>query len=111
LIGHSFFILDKNEKIETKVQSAFFKNIIPLLQEYFYGDYNKIGLVLGSGFVTKTKVENHKELFANSKDFNGNDYVGGDSHNYKIAEFKDNIYFFKALDMLMNKTNDSNKDE
>jgi 5-methylcytosine-specific restriction protein B len=111
LIGHSFFILDENESIEIKVKSAFYKNIIPLLQEYFYGDYNKIGLVLGSGFVTKTKVENHKELFANSKDFNGNDYVSGDSHNYNIAEFIDNGSFNKALDILMNKTNDSDSDE
>ncbi len=111
LIGHSFFLLDENESIEVKVKSAFYKNIIPLLQEYFYGDYNKIGLVLGSGFVTKTKVENPKELFANSKEFNGNDYVGGDSHNYSIAEFKDNVSFYKALDILMNKTNGSDTDE
>lgn len=46
-IGHAYF-LHKNE--ETIIES-FYKNIIPLLQEYFFGDYGKIGLVLGKGFV------------------------------------------------------------
>lgn len=103
LIGHSFFLLDEGETIENKLKVAFYKNIIPLLQEYFYGDYNKIGLVLGSGFVRKTKVENHKELFANSKDFNGNDYINGDSHNYNITDFKEET-FYNALEILMNKS-------
>ena len=32
-----------------------FKNeVIPLLEEYFFGDYGKIGLVLGNSFVEKT---------------------------------------------------------
>jgi len=34
-----------------------FKNkIVPLLQEYFYGDYKKIGLVLGDSFVKKEET-------------------------------------------------------
>lgn len=53
LIGHSFFLLGKNEDPETKLIQSFYQNLIPLLQEYFYGDYAKIGAVLGSGFVTK----------------------------------------------------------
>ena len=54
-IGHSYFIVKegKNE-IEATVK-AFYKNIIPLLQEFFYGDFGKIGLVLGNGFVNKRK--------------------------------------------------------
>ena len=31
----------------------FARNIVPLLQEYFYGDLGKIGLVLGGEFVRK----------------------------------------------------------
>lgn len=111
LIGHSFFILDEKETIDNKVKSAFYKNIIPLLQEYFYGDYNKIGLVLGSGFVTKIKVENHKDLFANDKQFNGNDYVGRETYNYSIAEFNDVLAFYNAIDILMNKTTSSETNE
>jgi 5-methylcytosine-specific restriction protein B len=53
LIGHSYFLeVDSWEKLN----ETFYKNIIPLLQEYFYGDYGKIGLVLGSGFVKKKNI-------------------------------------------------------
>ena len=42
-----------------------FKNkIIPLLQEYFYNNYAKIGLVLGNKFVEKIKLFNITD-FAN----------------------------------------------
>jgi AAA domain (dynein-related subfamily) len=50
LIGHSYFLSVKNE---SDLKAAFQNKIIPLLQEYFFGDYGKIGLVLGNGFVEK----------------------------------------------------------
>ncbi|MBC7407215.1 MAG: AAA family ATPase, partial [Arcicella sp.] len=57
-IGHSYFLkVDNNEKLV----HAFKNEIIPLLEEYFFGDYGKIGLVLGSSFVEKV---NHKFDFA-----------------------------------------------
>lgn len=47
-IGHAFLT-----SVETEQQliDAFSYSIVPLLQEYFYNDYRKIGLVLGRGFV------------------------------------------------------------
>lgn len=57
-IGHAYFI----GKDESSIISSFYKNIIPLLQEYFFGDYGKIGLVLGKGFV-RIK-DNEQALFA-----------------------------------------------
>jgi 5-methylcytosine-specific restriction endonuclease McrBC GTP-binding regulatory subunit McrB len=46
-IGHAFFTrLAKSPNIET-LASIFEKSVIPLLQEYFYEDYQKIQLVLG----------------------------------------------------------------
>jgi 5-methylcytosine-specific restriction protein B len=49
-IGHSYFI--KLKSGDTLGLLSVFKNsIIPLLQEYFYNDYEKIALVLGPGFV------------------------------------------------------------
>ena len=61
-IGHSYFLSVENLK---ELKSAFQNKIIPLLQEYFFGDYGKIGLVLGSGFVSVKEKENN--IFA---DFN-----------------------------------------
>ena len=49
-IGHSYFIkLKSGDRVG--LSNVFKNNIIPLLQEYFYNDYEKIALVLGSGFV------------------------------------------------------------
>ncbi len=55
-IGHSYFMDDclkgKEEKAKEQWLANVFKDkIIPLLQEYFYGDYKKIYYVLGPGFV------------------------------------------------------------
>lgn len=49
LLGHSYFLKVKDMP---DLQATFYRNIIPLLQEYFFGDFGKIGLVLGAGFVT-----------------------------------------------------------
>ena len=52
-IGHSYFIGIQN--IED-LKRTFKDKIIPLLEEYFYGDFGKIGLVLGGEFIES--VEN-----------------------------------------------------
>ena len=64
-IGHSYFI--KLNSGDVKGLSDVFKNnIIPLLQEYFYHDYEKIALVLGRGFVQeKVAKKNIFPKFAN----------------------------------------------
>lgn len=49
-IGHSYFLKVDNKE---KLKEAFKNEIIPLLEEYFFGDYGKIGLVLGDSFVEK----------------------------------------------------------
>ncbi len=48
-IGHAYFMEVKDLKT---LKNAFQHKLMPLLQEYFFGDYSKIGLVLGNGFVT-----------------------------------------------------------
>ncbi len=56
-IGHSYF-MDANTPEE--LARIFNDKILPLLQEYFYDDYAKIGMILGKTFVYKEK---------NSRDF------------------------------------------
>jgi len=47
-IGHSYFIGIQNLD---DLKLVFKDKIIPLLEEYFYGDFGKIGLVLGGSFI------------------------------------------------------------
>jgi 5-methylcytosine-specific restriction endonuclease McrBC GTP-binding regulatory subunit McrB len=77
-IGHSYFI---NVDSTATLARAFNNKIVPLLQEYFYGDYGKIGLVLGEGFVEKLKNDNIE--FANFKYENSNDFR---TSSYKLKE-------------------------
>lgn len=46
MVGHSYFLGCRNL---AHLKTVFLQNIIPLLQEYFYGDWEKICLVLGCG--------------------------------------------------------------
>ncbi|RXG24258.1 dynein-related subfamily AAA family protein [Leeuwenhoekiella aequorea] len=56
-IGHSYFFeVYQAADMQLKLQEVFENKIIPLLQEYFYKDYSKIGLVLGDEFV---EIENY----------------------------------------------------
>ena len=54
-IGHSYF-LDAVTKIDLEI--VFRDKVIPLLEEYFFGDFGKIGLVLGSSFIKKDSNDN-----------------------------------------------------
>lgn len=58
-IGHAWFMDIYNL---TDLQGVFKHKILPLLQEYFFNDYVKIGLVLGKPFVQAQPVA--KDLFA-----------------------------------------------
>ena len=46
-IGHAFFTSLKYDRTIDRLATIFEKSVIPLLQEYFYEDYQKIQLVLG----------------------------------------------------------------
>jgi 5-methylcytosine-specific restriction endonuclease McrBC GTP-binding regulatory subunit McrB len=82
-IGHSYFI--SVESLDD-LKLAFQNKIIPLLQEYFFGDYGKIGLVLGNGFVFIEKEKSTKDLFADFDYADANDF--SDRIIYKIRPFE-----------------------
>jgi hypothetical protein len=65
-IGHSYF-MDAVTVDDLKL--VFRDAILPLLQEYFFGDNGKIGLVLGSSFIEKVKDDSFE--FAAFADYDG----------------------------------------
>lgn len=96
-IGHAYF-LNKNEEA---IMDSFYRNIIPLLQEYFFGDYGKIGLVLGKGFV---RVKDETVKFAH---FNYEGFDFDPKETYEIIDYRkanDQQGFLKAISMLMNRS-------
>ncbi|PWK28218.1 5-methylcytosine-specific restriction protein B [Arcicella aurantiaca] len=97
LIGHSFFMNRSGGSPLNNVVDAFYRNIIPLLQEYFFGDYGKIGLILGQGFVKLMEAEN-ETIFAKF------DYDIETRDVYEIIDHRGNHNTFKvAIKQLMNR--------
>lgn len=79
-IGHSYFIGIQNLE---DLKQIFKDKIIPLLEEYFYGDFGKIGLVLGGSFIYQ---EENKAKFP--KNFNyENDFLE-DKKVYRFTPFE-----------------------
>lgn len=77
-IGHSYFMSINDE---ASLLNAFKDKIIPLLQEYFFGDYDKIGLVLGNQFVEKVSLKQDFATFAG--------YVKSDFDDWISCNIKD----------------------
>lgn len=86
-IGHAYFMkLRDNPTVETLAE-IFRNNIIPLLQEYFYEDYEKIRLVLGDPLKADTETQ---FITACENDyaalFGGVDIGLDDSNTYEIND-------------------------
>ncbi len=102
MIGHSYFIFKDTGDLKSSFIESMYKNIIPLLQEYFFGDYGKIGLVLGRGFVRLKNSE--KELFS---DFEYSEIETlTEKPVYEIIDYRSpegtlDMTFDEALDSLM----------
>lgn len=98
-IGHSYFISVKNLN---GLKLAFQNKIIPLLQEYFFGDYGKIGLVLGKGFVSKD--DSNKNNFADFSDADADEF--SERPIFKINSPTSDDAFIEAINSLLNKKTD-----
>ncbi|QOG11795.1 McrB family protein [Arcobacter sp. FWKO B] len=83
-IGHAYFMSLRDDKITDKkgeLENIFRNKIIPLLQEYFYDDWEKILMVLGKdGFVEKEEVV--PSIFSYKND----DYLEEKSSVYTIKK-------------------------
>lgn len=98
LIGHSYFM---SVEKEADLREAFAYKILPLLQEYFYGDYGKIALVVGTGFC-KPKRGYSDGLFADVEGYDGR-LLGGEKL-FEIKEVGEETFDMKlALEKLLKK--------
>lgn len=99
-IGHSYFINIKPNDTEA-LKEAFTNKIIPLLQEYFYHDYEKIALILGEGFVECIEPKESKVEFAR---WNGKTLEKPEtSRLFKIKKFDDNFNILDSIKHLLNR--------
>jgi len=99
LIGHSYFLaIDSTDNLK----AAFQNKLIPLLQEYFYGDFGKIGLVLGEGFLEKSdESSTDQNLFAEFANYEVTDLLERPIYRLKDVSMMSDSEFETALQLLM----------
>ena len=95
-IGHAFFM---NIESLADLRSAFANKIVPLLQEYFYGNYRKMEMVIGSAFFNITEA-NKVRFAVKSDEFDADGTV------YHIKNISDtggmsDASFIEALNQLI----------
>ena len=98
MIGHSYFL-----SIEDigDLKAVFHSKVIPLLQEYFFGDYGKIGLVIGFGFFVDEESQTGDDFFAPFEyDDSGSLLEKRVYHLRDVAEMEDGE-FISAVNRLM----------
>lgn len=90
-LGHSYFM-------KSDFKNSFENEIIPLLQEYFYNDYSKIGLVLGKGFVREkqSSIQDVSSIFASFDTIHDIDVI----KSYELIPF-DEVSFYEAINTLL----------
>ena len=97
--GHGYFVPLCEDPSIDRLSEIFRNNIIPLLQEYFYEDYEKIRLVLGDN-----QKDDVKEQFVQAEQcdyrnlFGKTDWDFEDAHSYRINQDAfDNIEAYRAI--------------
>lgn len=96
-IGHAYFMnVDSTEKLK----HVFVNKIIPLLQEYFYGDYRKMEMVIGSYFFDQNKLNRSGDIFAKTSNA-----ISINSDVYQLKKFnRPDFDIIDALLVLQNKS-------
>jgi 5-methylcytosine-specific restriction endonuclease McrBC GTP-binding regulatory subunit McrB len=84
LIGHTFFLPLEKDPSLARLGRIFKGEIIPLLQEYFFNDYEKIRLVLGDN----QKEKEGKPQFVTEIKTQANKLFGETDSNIEVAEVR-----------------------
>lgn len=98
-IGHSYFMSIVNLD---DMKQAFQHKIIPLLQEYFFGDIGKIGLVLGKGFFMPEEPTD-ENVFAAFGDYATSEFSGRIIYNLEDVTKMNDEVFKAAIELLIGK--------
>lgn len=93
-LGHSFFLKVKNnENKPAKLHQVWYQEIIPLFQEYYYNDYEKLRQVLGKynrtsgvGFIELKNDQEVRQAFDGEEVEDYVDAVVGKIHYYSEEE-------------------------
>lgn len=99
-IGHSFFIGINNL---SDLKYCFKNKILPLLQEYFYGDYGKIGCVIGESFFVQNSAPLNNESFLLSfRNYDLDSFSEKQVYKIKDIDKMSDNEFLEALSNLLN---------
>jgi hypothetical protein len=98
-IGHSYFM--SVTKL-SELKEAFQNKIIPLLQEYFFGDYGKIGLVVGIGFFESVEPV-QDNFFADFNDYDSSEFAERTIYKIRDIAKMTEDEFKKSLNYLLKK--------
>ena len=86
-LGHAYFVSLKSNPTLEALGTIFADNIIPLLQEYFYEDYEKIRMVLGDNNKSDENEQFIRVVEYNFSDLFGNvEYDFDDTGTYEINQ-------------------------
>ncbi len=84
--------LDKSRTVDT-LADIFKNKIIPLLQEYFYDDYEKIRLVLGDNKVKESNLQFVTAMSKKASDLFGKiDFEEGETDKHKVYHINDKAF-------------------
>ncbi|WP_459899290.1 McrB family protein [Campylobacter concisus] len=90
-IGHAYFI---NVSDMETLANVFKNKILPLLQEYFYDDWEKIRLVLGDNGFIKEKEKDRKLLVLDGKEYETDKIL----YEIKFEAFKEPENYIKIYE-------------
>lgn len=86
-LGHAYFVPLKTTPTLEALGNIFAESIIPLLQEYFYEDYEKIRMVLGDNNKTDESEQFIKVVESNFTELFGSvEYEFDDARTYEINQ-------------------------
>jgi 5-methylcytosine-specific restriction endonuclease McrBC GTP-binding regulatory subunit McrB len=98
-IGHSYFmsVMDISD-----LQTAFQSKIIPLMQEYFFGDFGKLGLVVGKDFFEPDDAAK-TNIFADFGNYDASDFAERTIYKLKDISKMNPSVFEAAINTLLNR--------